>query len=991
MKSIQTLFTYILTTGGFLISQSFAQKAPYIDGDGNYSQIESSIRLQMDSLRNITPEEQLDHDRLITDLYLDLEQQYLDLGSRREWADALSLARACEAPFSGELSPQKKADLIYNIGYLYDKNKQYTQALDYYHRSIALYEKLHDPSVLDLRHDMALAYNNIGVVHAHTGFFTQRKKSYLKAKALWESMDSADKSNLISLYGNLLRLYRQYGDKQAANELISTINANFDQWIADEKFGTEKGALASAKSRLFYYVEKHRLNLLYTDLSDNKASGIAHLDSLCEYFDRMPVADQKRFAPHMLTAISSAAAPLVDYDDPEEFKLKKAYLELGLAESKRLGDGYNEMIFHTQLVSFLLFSGDDYESALTHLDKALEIGKKMDIREFNLLNIYLKRGDVLQQLDRFDEAREMTLLGFSLLLDEPVTNLLDVQLETFAERNDIFYINALREVAKIYKNQYRQEGKREYAQLSGHFYKIAAALFYQYYQKGIYNPWLDMTSSDINEGLIAMHLELDQNDHGLLINTMENNASQHLWKEFEAKYQQYSRVPDSLLLKRNRLTVQSGAEDVGGQRKALETVQQQIHAIDSVYTPFFESSFEVGNVQAQLLPDQLLLKYTITSTGVYVFCIRRENISVVALGQKDSVLSQVEAYYKDLQTVQAGYRRSSEALYLTLVAPVDLSEDIRTLTIIPENTLSFLPFETLINPDSGKPLVMDYAISYSHSLKLWQLQQQPLATSKNKSLLAAFSPRYSRDYLFALQDDKGPYRSRLQDIEGAAQEAEYIAAEWKGDLYKQASKRDFLENATRYQIYHFAMHALLDEADHRNSSLMFQGEEPLFYHELYGIHFPAELVVLSACNTGIGKLEKGEGLMSLSRALTYSGVRSSVYSLWQVPDKETSEIMMAFYANLKKGLSKTEALSKAKRDFLTNNPMKSHPFFWAGFVINGHTGPLPSSDTGYSVVLIIGAVSMLACTGVILAWRSRRRSRHSATLRHKIEVKGGCD
>src|SRR5690606_25015072 len=111
----------------------------------------------------------------------------------------------------------------------------------------------------------------------------------------------------------------------------------------------------------------------------------------------------------------------------------------------------------------------------------------------------------------------------------------------------------------------------------------------------------------------------------------------------------------------------------------------------------------------------------------------------------------------------------------------------------------------------------------------------------------------------------------------------------------------------------------------------------------YGMFFPGERVVLSACNTGMGKLESGEGLMILSRALTYAGVRSSVYSLWEVPDEETAEIMLLFYEYLKSGLSKVEALAQAKRDFLVNNPIKSHPFFWAGFVINGNTDTLSDS------------------------------------------------
>lgn len=131
-------------------------------------------------------------------------------------------------------------------------------------------------------------------------------------------------------------------------------------------------------------------------------------------------------------------------------------------------------------------------------------------------------------------------------------------------------------------------------------------------------------------------------------------------------------------------------------------------------------------------------------------------------------------------------------------------------------------------------------------------------------------------------------------------------------------------------------------------------------------------MVLSACNTGMGELENGEGLMSLSRALTYAGVRSSVYSLWEVPDEETAEIMLSFYEHLKSGYSKVEALALAKRDFLANNPLKNHPFFWAGFVINGNTDSL--SDTTFPntyLWLIVGGLIVMA---LLLFMRRRKRA-----------------
>jgi LPXTG-motif cell wall-anchored protein len=118
----------------------------------------------------------------------------------------------------------------------------------------------------------------------------------------------------------------------------------------------------------------------------------------------------------------------------------------------------------------------------------------------------------------------------------------------------------------------------------------------------------------------------------------------------------------------------------------------------------------------------------------------------------------------------------------------------------------------------------------------------------------------------------------------------------------------------------------------------------VYFDELYQLNFPSKMVVLSACSTGLGTQESGEGIMSLSRALAYSGVKSSVYSLWQVPDKETSEIMISFYQNLKKGQPKDEALANAKITFISNNPMKKHPFYWAGFVVNGDVSPIVSNS-----------------------------------------------
>src|SRR5690606_42153932 len=117
----------------------------------------------------------------------------------------------------------------------------------------------------------------------------------------------------------------------------------------------------------FYHVEKHRLNILYTDLISDKDGGIAHLDSLHTHFKDMHEDDHKMFSAYLLTAISHAAAPLVDYDDPEARKQQKQYLELGMRESIRLGGRYNQMMCHYRLVSYYLEAEQERQQALPHL------------------------------------------------------------------------------------------------------------------------------------------------------------------------------------------------------------------------------------------------------------------------------------------------------------------------------------------------------------------------------------------------------------------------------------------------------------------------------------------------------------------------------------------------------------------------------------------------------------------------------------------------
>jgi len=143
-------------------------------------------------------------------------------------------------------------------------------------------------------------------------------------------------------------------------------------------------------------------------------------------------------------------------------------------------------------------------------------------------------------------------------------------------------------------------------------------------------------------------------------------------------------------------------------------------------------------------------------------------------------------------------------------------------------------------------------------------------------------------------------------------------------------------------------------------------------YEVYGIPMKARMVVLSSCNTGIGTLSSGEGILSLARGFLYSGCRSVVMSMWKVDDRSGTEIVKMFYDELKKGRTKSKALRYARNRYLREaDQLKSHPFFWSALVVFGDNSPV-FFQWGKLLVAIILVLLSAIVPAVILYFRKRR-------------------
>lgn len=359
--------------------------------------------------------------------------------------------------------------------------------------------------------------------------------------------------------------------------------------------------------------------------------------------------------------------------------------------------------------------------------------------------------------------------------------------------------------------------------------------------------------------------------------------------------------------------------------------------------------------------NTIILEYLIGDSSSCLWVITKSNYKLFRLPNKESLLEQNEIIRFALQDpeekISDFFIQAGNFLYEKLVKPAEpyLSKKSR-LIIIPDGILNYLPFEVLltgtegISPESSYSslpfLVKKYPVSYGQSASvlksLLSEQKGSLYTKSGKKKLIAFGdPAYEDTSQIKLS----PNYSRL---EYSGKEVENIASFFKKGNVEIYLRDDATEDNVKregelkkFNYVHFATHGIIDENEPDLSSLILtqnrKSAEDGFLRatEIFNLDLYSDLVVLSACQTGLGKLIRGEGIVGLTRAFMYAGTPSILVSLWSVSDISTANLMGEFYKNLiKNKLSKTEALRKAQLTLMSDEKY-AHPFYWAPFVLIG--------------------------------------------------------
>lgn len=390
-----------------------------------------------------------------------------------------------------------------------------------------------------------------------------------------------------------------------------------------------------------------------------------------------------------------------------------------------------------------------------------------------------------------------------------------------------------------------------------------------------------------------------------------------------------------------------------------------IETIEKNYPEYYNLKFDrnlidLRTVQNSLLSEnETLLTYVIREENIKVFVVNQQEAKLITtektLDISDSVTRLRESLLKGERTQ---FAQISHDLYMQLIEPVQNLIKTENIIIVPDQSLHYLPFELLLVSDSeGKGfkdfpyLIKNQIISYATSSTLFNIMDARDDVNINRLLAAA--PYYSSDHLPDIErsDDLD---LNLNPLPMSGYEVKRISDEFE----KKRSVLDFFQtregeywldsdateqrikstDLTDYGYLHFATHAFVNEENPDLSGIYFHGDESedgiIYVDDIYNMKLNAELVVLGACETGLGDIRKGEGIIGFLRAFIYAGAANLVTSQWKVNDQHTSKYMIRFYEEIRRGKTYSEAMQTVKKEFISN-PATADPRHWAAFVLHG--------------------------------------------------------
>jgi CHAT domain-containing protein/tetratricopeptide (TPR) repeat protein len=441
----------------------------------------------------------------------------------------------------------------------------------------------------------------------------------------------------------------------------------------------------------------------------------------------------------------------------------------------------------------------------------------------------------------------------------------------------------------------------------------------------------------------------------------KNKAAVLLEAISDAKAKSFAGLPDSLLKKESEIKKRIAQGELLLKKAETETEKAQwrsfvlkensryenyIEQLEKDFPAYYNLKYKKNTLTAKelqsLLPDSTTLFHYFISdryNEVYLFVLEQKKLKMVRKVKDPNLDKQLTGWRNSIRyRIQDQYINLGNVLSKQLL-PDKLASNA-SLIIIPDGRLSSTPFEALFTSETQTgadlPLLLKQsAITYNYSASLYleSLKKSKMDCATGNVLLCA----------------PISFNEKIADLPGTQKEVEALSEAFinkgfsvQSFLHQQASESALkIASNSNWNFIHLATHGLVNESDPDLSKIILQATKEddgdLLSGEIYTLNLKSELITLSACQTGLGKVTKGEGLIGLSRALLYAGANNIIVSLWSVSDNATLQLMSNLYTNIlynTNSISYAKALQKAKLDLLQNKEMND-PYFWAPFILVG--------------------------------------------------------
>jgi CHAT domain-containing protein/tetratricopeptide (TPR) repeat protein len=429
---------------------------------------------------------------------------------------------------------------------------------------------------------------------------------------------------------------------------------------------------------------------------------------------------------------------------------------------------------------------------------------------------------------------------------------------------------------------------------------------------------------------------------------------------------------------------------------ALEDDYQQVQVAIRNKSPQYAALTQpqplgLKEIQQQLDPNTLLLEYSLGDERSFLWVISTESLKSFALPKRSEIETLARQVYESLTTRGVGgalesatqrqtriaeadtqFKKAAAELSRMILTPARAEFASRRLVVVADGALQYVPFSALsLAPGpTYRPLVLGHEVISLPSASAFAIQRQNLSqrSPAEKAVAVVADPVFSnsdtrvktstrepetvtRDTTRIIEHLSGNAKGQLSipRLPFTRQEADRILAvapagsNLKALDFRASRSLATSDELSKYRYVHFATHGYVDTSRAGLSAIVLsmvdeQGKPQdgfLRTHDIFNLKLPAELVVLSACETGLGKEVKGEGIEGLTRAFMYAGARRVVVSLWNVNDKATAELMAHLYAGMLRDKKSPAAALRAAQLEMLRTPQWRSPYFWAPFVMQG--------------------------------------------------------